>query len=278
MRSVLDIDDLVARQRFGLWLEGHAGLRTRRDAARFMDEVGLALRYNATSDLPLASMYRATQRHVPLPEDEKTAHARAFDLTNQLLARGEAIEICVIASRLALASAALMPAIFALRRTGGDPPLSDAARQSLEFITANEGASSGDVRRILNVAGQRRPDPADLALTELQLQLLVDRGPSSAPAPGAVFYLSKEGYPYRVFAEAHPEIVSASARLSRQNAASRLLSAYLSAAVFLPIRKLQTLFRLLLSGSEIESSVAELIESGRAERVRLGKADIIVSA
>ena len=124
---------------------------------------------------------------MPQPEDEKTAHARAFELTNQLLASGDAIEINVVASRLALASPRLTPAMYALRRTG------------------------------------------------------------------------------------------AAADLSRHDAAAQLLSAYLSAAVFAPIRKLPLLFQLLLSRAELDSSVAELIDSGQVDRARIGKADILVS-
>jgi hypothetical protein len=272
----MDVDNLAARQRFQLWLDGREGLHSDDDAAQFLNQVALALRYTASSDLPLASMYRATQRQVPLPEDEKLAHARAYDLTNGLLARGEAIEINVVANRLVLAYLPLMPAIYALRRGRNDPQLTELARQTLDFIAANETASSGDVRRLLNVAGQPRPDTADLALGELQRELLVDRGPASTPA-GGVFYLSREGYPYRVFAHAHREIASAAARLTRRAASLELVESYLKPAVFASPRKLHTLLQLLLSRDEVETTLSALIELGRAERVRLGRVDVVVS-
>jgi hypothetical protein len=272
----VDLDDLAARQRFSLWLDGHPGLHTPQDAARFMSEVALALRYNASIDLPLASMYRATQRQVPGPEEEKVAHARAFDLTNSLLARGEAVEINIIANRLALACPRLMPAIYALRRGRDEPRLSDLARQTFEFIAANQTASSGDVRRCLNVGGRARPDPADLALAELQRELFVDRGPSSTPTHG-IFYLTRDGYPYRVLALAHPDIPSAAARLDRSQACLELLETYLRAAVFVPPRKLHTLFQLLLSRAEIDATISALIDMRQAERVRLGRTEVVVS-
>jgi len=272
----VDLDDLTARQRFSLWLDGHEGLHTPQDAALFMSEVALALRYNASVDLPLASMYRATQRQVPVPEEEKLAHARAFELTNGLLARGEAIEINVVANRLALACPRLMPPIYALRRARDEPRLSDLARQTLDFIAANQTASSGDVRRCLNVAGRARPDPADLALSELQRELLVDRGPSSMPAHG-IFYLARAGYPYRILAQAHPDILSAAARLNRSDAGLELLDRYLGAALFVSSRKLDTLFQLLLSREEIETTISVLMDMGRGERVRLGRTEVVLS-
>ena len=63
-----ELRELEARQRFGLWLEGHTGLHTPPEAAQFIDEVAVALRYFATGDLPLASMYRATQARCRNPK------------------------------------------------------------------------------------------------------------------------------------------------------------------------------------------------------------------
>jgi hypothetical protein len=226
-----------------------------------MDEVAVALRYGATPSLPLASMYRATQCQVPVPEDEKLASARAFGLTNQLLANGTVVEVNVIASRLVLAHERALPAIYALRRGQTEPRLSDGAKKALEFIADNASGSSGDIRRLLRVEGQRRPDAADLALSELQRELLVDRGPSSGPGQG-VFYLSKEGYPYRMFMTAHPRIASVAAGLSRGEAAAALLSAYLGAAVFATRRKLTSLFQLLLTADEIDAALAALTGKG----------------
>jgi hypothetical protein len=120
----VDVAELTRRQRVSLWLDGHSGLHGVDDALGFMHHVAIALRYGAASNLPLASVYRATQRQVAVPE--------------------------------------------------------------------------------------------------------VDRGPSSGPGPG-VFYLSREGYPYRSFTASHPIIVSTALELSRQQAAADLLMLYRAA-------------------------------------------------
>jgi hypothetical protein len=271
----MDVAALTRRQQVGLWLDGHSGLHTPTDALRFMGEVAVALRYGATANLPLASMYRATQRQVPVPESDKPAHARAFELTNALFASGSVVEINVIANRLVLAHERVMPAIYALRREHDKTRLSDAARRVLEFITENATASSGGVRRLLNAGGQRRPDAADLALAELQRALLVDRGPSSEPSQG-VFYLTRAGYPYRLFAPSHPGIVSTASRLSRPEAAAAMVSAYLVPAVFAVRRKLLTLFQPLMSADDIELAIAELTNCGAVEPLRIGSAEIVV--
>jgi hypothetical protein len=69
----LDFDELARRQRVSLWFDGHEGLYSVPDALGFVREVSLALRYGAASNLPLASMYRATQRQVPVAEDEQVS-------------------------------------------------------------------------------------------------------------------------------------------------------------------------------------------------------------
>jgi len=235
----------------------------------------IALRYGATASLPMASMYRATQRQLPDPEDESSAHARAFDLTNGLLASGQVVEVNLIANRLVLAHQRVMPAIYAL--AGGQPEssLSDSARQALDFIASNAGATSGEIRRLLRVDGQRRPDAADLALSELQRALLIDRGPSSGPSTG-VFYLSREGYPYRIFATAHPLVVAAAKKLDRPAAATALLMTYLAPARFATRRTLLALFKSLLSADEIDAVIDRQTASGQLERVRYGREERIV--
>jgi hypothetical protein len=271
----MDVGELTRHQQVSLWLDGREGLHTPADALRFIDEVGIALRYGSASNLPLASMYRATQRHVPVPEDEKPAHARAFELTNALLASGSVIEINLIANRLVLAHERVVPAIYGLRRVRADAELSDTARQAFEFIAANASATTGDIRHLLNAEGQPRPDAADLALTELQRALLVDRGPSSGSGKG-VFYLTKEGYPYRLFAPSHPEIVATASRLSRPTAAADLLRTYLKPAVFATRRKLASLFQPLLTAAELEAALADLSTRGLIQPQRLGRTEVVV--
>src|SRR6516164_8837927 len=83
----------------------HRGkIETEAEAVRFMKSVKCALRYNATPNLPLASIYAlaANQR-------------RAIELTNALLASGEVIETNVIADRMVLVCRDIMPALYALR-------------------------------------------------------------------------------------------------------------------------------------------------------------------
>jgi Winged helix DNA-binding domain len=267
--------DLTRQQRESLWLDGHAGLYTVADALSFMNEVGVALRYGAAANLPIASMYRATQRQVPTPEDEKTAHARAFELTNGIMATGKVVEINLIANRISLAHERILSAIYALRRGRREPTVSDAARQAVDFIIANETATSGEIRRILRADARHRPDSADLALAELQRELLVDRGPSAGPSKG-VFYLTREGYPYRVFATTHPAIVSSARNLGRQEAAAQLLTTYVAAAGFATRRNLVGLFQLLLTVEEINETIQMLATSGRVRLSRPGKNEMIV--
>ncbi|MBV8087517.1 MAG: hypothetical protein JO247_22130 [Chloroflexi bacterium] len=273
----MNADELLERQRYGLWLDGREGLETKEEAMAFMEEVGVALRYGAAKDLPLASLYRATQRHIPVPEPEGEAQPRAFALGNDLLASGRVIETNLVANRLALAHERLTPAIYALRRSLPEPVLSETASAAFDFIRDHEAASGGDVRRALALTGQPRPDAVDQALAELQRELLVDRGPAAEPGRG-VFYLSKEGYPYRVFAEAHPNIVSSGAALRRGQAAAELVAGYLSGAVFGNARKLASMFQLLLRREEIDAALEALVRDGRAEWTRVGKAEAVVLA
>ena len=70
-------------------------------------------------------------------------------------------------------------------------------------------------------------DPAYQAFGELQHHFLVDRGPFKTPEKG-IPYLSKEGYPYHFFHEAHLELVNAARQLTNKQAATIFLSSYLS--------------------------------------------------
>jgi hypothetical protein len=153
-------------------------IETEDDAVKFMKSVKFALRYNATPVLPLASMYAAAG-------DQR----RAIELTNALLARNEVVETNVIADRLVLVQRDIVPALFVLRTRFRAQKLSDYADRAFRLIREDGTASSGDVRRFLGVEGMKRPDPADLALGELQRDMLIDRGPSSVPKNG-IPYLS----------------------------------------------------------------------------------------
>jgi hypothetical protein len=236
----------VEQQLKGLWLKGHKPIASADDAADFMRSVGVALRYNATSSLPLAAMYKAAG-------DTR----RAIELTNALLASGEVIETNLIADRLILIHRGLVPAIFALRSKLRPAKQSADAARVLELIQNEGRATSGEIRRFLGVAGQKRPDRGDIALGELQRDLRVDRGPSSVPKKG-IPYLSPEGFPYRMFDSAHPDIVRAASKLQLDAAARLVVETYLRAAVFATPRKMSSLFRLILTEKEMTIALEQL--------------------
>jgi hypothetical protein len=236
----------LQQQLEGLWLKGHKPLASEADAVRFMKSVGFALRYNATASLPLAAMYKAAG-------DTR----RAIELTNALLARSDVIETNVIADRLVLIHRDIVPAVFALRSRLRPAKLSADAERVFQWILKEGRATSGDVRRFLGVAGQKRPDRGDIALGELQRDLRIDRGPSSVPKKG-IPYLSPEGFPYRIFDTAHADIVREAAKLSQDTAARLVIETYLGAAVFVTPRKLSSMFRLLLTDTQMTAALERL--------------------
>jgi hypothetical protein len=219
-------------------------VKSERDAVRFLRAAKFALRYGATPSLPLASMYEAAG-------DQRLA----IELTNALLASGEGIETNLVGGRLVIAHRDVIPALFALRVRFRRPRLSDDAARAFELIRGGQGVSSGDVRRMLGGfrspgalgrARAKRPDRADLALAELMTDLLIDRGPSSVPERG-IPYLSKEGYPYRVFAEAHPELVAKAKRLSIPRAIALVTAPFEGVAA----RKLASMLKLIATKEEL---------------------------
>jgi hypothetical protein len=205
-------------------------IETDRDAIEFTKRVKFALRYNSTPLLPLASMYAAVG-------DTR----RAIELTNSLLARKEVVETNVIAGRLVLVHRDVVPALYALRTKYRAAKLSDNAGRALKLIQDEGAATVGDVRRFLGAGGMKRPDPADLAVAELQREMLIDRGPSSVPKNG-IPYLSKEGFPYRIFEKAHPDLVKA-ARKMNTDAALEIIH---KAAGPMPPKKFASMFKLCL--------------------------------
>jgi hypothetical protein len=205
-------------------------IETDRDAIEFTKRVKFALRYNSTPLLPLASMYAAVG-------DTR----RAIELTNSLLARKEVVETNVIAGRLVLVHRDVVPALYALRTKYRAAKLSDDAGRALKLIQDEGAATVGDVRRFLGAEGMKRPDPADLAVAELQREMLIDRGPSSVPKNG-IPYLSKEGFPYRIFEKAHPDLVKA-ARKMNTDAALEIIR---KAAGPMPPKKFASMFKLCL--------------------------------
>jgi hypothetical protein len=192
------------------------------------------LRYNSTPTLPLASMYAAAG-------DQR----RAIELTNALLARNEVIETNIIADRLVLVYRDLVPALYVLRIRFRAAKLSQYAERAFQLIRQDGSATSGDVRRLLGVDGIKRPDPADIALGDLQRELLIDRGPSTVPKNG-IPYLPREGFPYRVFDKAHPELV----KLAKAMKAEDAFETILEATGEFPPRKIAAMFKLCFTEAE----------------------------
>jgi hypothetical protein len=205
-------------------------IQTEADAVNFMRRVKFALRYNSTPSLPLASMYEAAH-------DKRVA----IELANALLTSKEVIETNVIADRLVLVHRDVVPALYLLRTSRRVSKLSDNAARAFELIRENGTASVGDVRRFLGVEGLKRPDPADIAVGELQREMLIDRGPSSVPKNG-IPYLSKEGFPYRVFEKAHPDLVKAAKKMNAEDALQIIRDAIGS----ITPRKFASMFKLLI--------------------------------
>jgi hypothetical protein len=248
--------ELRSRQLSGLWLDGVRTIKDKSDAVRFVRSVGFALRYNATHAPPLAAMFSAV--------GEKR---RAIELTNLLLARAEVIETNVIADRLVLVHRDLVPAVYVLRVRNRSARISPEAQRALELIDREGQATSGEVRRYLGVAGRKRPDPGDLALTELQRDMFIDRGPSSVPKTG-IPYLSPEGFPYHMFDKNHRDLLRAASKLGTADAVCAVIEAYLRAAVFATPRKLASMFKLLFSESELRAAIETLVRANRLQVTR----------
>lgn len=211
-------------------------LQTEKDAIRFVKAAKFVLRYNSTPSLPLASMYAAAG-------DQR----RAIELTNMLLARNEVVETNVIADRLILVHRDVVPALYALRVRFRAPTVSANAQRALELIETDGTATGGDVRRRLGTNEAKRPDAADLALAELQREMRIDRGPSSVPEKG-IPYLSKEGFPYRIFEKAHADLV----KIAKATNTDAALRALVQAAGDISRRKFASMFKLCLTPKERE--------------------------
>lgn len=100
-----------------------------------------------------------------------------------------------------------------------------------------------------------------MALAGLERLLLVDRGPFEVPKRG-IPYLSREGYPYHLLHEVHPELVRAASRLSVAAAAQAFLDAYIAGARFARVTRLAVLFKAFLSSGEIDHALRRLAEKG----------------
>lgn len=281
------LEQLAERQLAGLWLNAKNGIHTLTQAKRFLKSVGLALRYEARPGLPLASMYQAVRggRQITTdledcghPEDERQGQRRATELTNELLRAREAVEVNIIAERLVLVHRTLVPSLYALRRRGRPPQdlegLSMAAVRAYRLIQQKKTITAGGLRAHLGVDKGQLPDPAFTALAELQRLLLVDRGAFEVPEKGLP-YLSREGYPYRIFHEVHKDLVESVTGLKTEEAAEAVILAYLKAATFSTPGKLASLFKLCLSREELGQTLTELSRAKKLVRERLGRKEIV---
>ena len=230
-------------------------LKTPKDAERFLEHAGVALRYAATKGLPIASLRSA------VGDESKAALVTSIELTNHLLASGIGVEVNVVADRLALVHRSLLPALHVLVRRGRPVDdlegLSMIARSAHALLRQQHQISAGDLRRHLGLKTDLRRDPAYEALAELQRALLVGRGPFEV-TNSAIPYLSQEGYPYHLLHERHPSLLREARALSVEAATDRWLGRYLAAAPAVTPRKLASMFRRFLGADEITQALARL--------------------
>ena len=230
-------------------------LTTTKDAERFLEHAGVALRYAATKGLPIASLRSAAG------DESKAALVTSIELTNHLLASGIGVEVNVVADRLALVHRSLLPALYVLVRRGRPVEdlegLSMIARSAHALLRQQHQISAGDLRRHLGLKTEPRRDPAYEALAELQRALLVGRGPFEV-TNSAIPYLSQEGYPYHLLHERHPSLLREARALSVEAATDRWLGRYLAAAPAVTPRKLASMFRRFLGADEIAQALARL--------------------
>jgi hypothetical protein len=247
---------LERRRDAALRPRGPSIVKSTSDAERFLERVAIALRYGPGPSLPLASMYDATSGGAA-----KGPFIEAAELTNHLLGTATAIEVNVIAGRLTLVHRSIVPALYALARRGR--PVDDLsgldldARHAFALIRRRHEVTAGEVRAHVGATFDARHDPGYEALAALQRLLLVDRGPYEINTKG-IHYLSKEGYPYHFFHEAHDDLVRASRKLTPADAADALLGRYLTGAVWCAVRTVKSMFKLLLVPEDVDAALARL--------------------
>jgi hypothetical protein len=264
----LTLKALRERQAKALGWTARERLTTPRDAERFLSKYGLALRYAAAATVPLASVRSASG-----PANQAAALETSIHLTNHLLGTAQGVEVNVVGRRLVIVHRTLVPALYQLVRRGRAPTDQDGlsldARTAYAVLVERREVAAGDVRRRLGKPATARHDPAYDALAELQQHLLVDRGPFVVPRSG-IPYLSREGYPYHLFHEAHADLVQASRRLSRHDATDRLIGTYVGGAWFAGLRTLASLFGAFLTKAEILDSLERLTAGGPLVRIPMG--------
>ena len=272
-----DLGSLEVKQNKSLWLMGRPAISTMPQASRFLRSVGIALRYWSTKAIPLASMYQACTGN---NREKEEGQRCAIEFTNGLLESFQAIEVNMIAGRICLVDETLVPALYRLvtreRLYDQLPKLSGNARQAYDLLAIKGEITAGDLRRKMGIKSGLQEDPAYQALAELQRHFLVDRGPFVMPEKG-VPYLSKEGYPYHFFHEAHLELATAARKLTVKQATGIFLSAYLKSSVFCPSKKMFSMFNTFLSGPEIEDALKILYNEKEILLIGSGRDVLICS-
>lgn len=264
--SSLSPEEIRRRQAEALGWTPTVRIAAPREAEAFLARYGVVLRYTAPPSVLLASLRGASG-----PANNDAALETSIHLTNHILGRACGIEVNVVAGRLTIVHRDLMPALYRLVRRDRAPDdvdgLSLAARTAYALIREEREVAAGDVRRRLGVKPTARHDPAYQALAELQRHLLVDRGPFVVPKTG-IPYLSREGYPYHFFHDAHADLVRAAKRLDRSVATDAWLAAYISGVTIVARRTLASLFRLFLTPVEIEASIDRLVATSSVKTVQ----------
>jgi hypothetical protein len=272
-----DFSSLLAKQSKSLWLTDRPAINSQRQASQFLRAVGIALRYWSTKGIMLASMYQASTGN---NRGKDEGQRNAIEFTNGLLESFQAIEVNTIAERICLMDERLVPALYRLitrdRFYDQVPKLSFNARQAFDLLSIKGEITAGDLRKKMGIKSGLQDDPAYQALGELQHHFLIDRGPFTMPERG-IPYLSKEGYPYHFFHEAHLELVTAAQKLTTKEATKILLSGYLESAIFCPIKKLTSMFRRFLSSSEIEIAMKTLSEEKKIILIESGREVLVCS-
>ena len=272
-----NLRSLESKQNKSLWLTGRPAITTLARASSFLRSVGIALRYWPSKGIPLASMYQACTGN---NKEKDQGQRGAIELTNGLLETCQAIEINMIAGRICLLDNTLAPALFRLvtreRPYNQLPKLSSNAHLAYDLLSDRGEITAGDLRKKMGVKSGLQEDPAYQALAELQRHLLVDRGPFTMPGKG-IPYLSKEGYPYHFFHEAHLELVTAAQELTDKQAAEIFLSSYLNGSVFCPANKMISIFQSFLSAHEIEDVLKGLFEENKILLIKSGRQILVCS-
>ena len=270
-----DLGSFEVKQNKSLWLMGRPAINSMAQASRFLRSVGIVLRYWSTKGIPLASMYQACTGN---NREKEEGQRRAIEFTNGLLESFQAIEVNMIAGRICLIDETLVPALYRLvtreRLYNQLPKLSSYARQACDLLSIKGEITAGDLRKKIGIKSGLQEDPAYQALAELQHHFIVDRGPFVIPEKG-VPYLSKEGYPYHFFHEAHLELATAARKLTIKQATTFFLSAYLKSSVFCPAKKMISMFHMFLSRSEIEDALKTLYDQKKILLIGSGR-DVLV--